>query len=62
MENMVFKNFQKSTCHLTIAQETMAYRPYFMLALKTNPYTLELNRAWVLLLWLKCAIFNILHN
>lgn len=47
MENMVFKNFQNNKCRLTFAQETIAYRPYHMLALKTNPYTVELNRAWV---------------
>ena len=44
-ENMMFKAFQNNKCRLTIAQETMAFRPYYMLAHKNSSYNMELNKA-----------------
>jgi len=43
----MFKTFSKNRqCNLTMAQETIAYRHYFMAVPKKSPYVSELLQAY----------------
>lgn len=47
IKSYINKNISSNTCNLTMAQETIFYRHYFMAVPKKSPYAQELDKALV---------------